>query len=315
MKKNILKPVTPVISQGNMVRKQILLSLLGLAFVSAFMIHISLAASDTVSVNVTVQSVSQMIVVPDSLNWTSIATGATGGLINLTIQNSGSVNLTNIFVYVNTNETETWRPYGSDRAANFSSGGVLVIKNSSASKMYWAQKKEWNWTMTIPNMDLSAIGASSRAASGFFRNTTFEYIWAVGNGTNSSVLGAGLCNNTGALFAITDVADTGSTATRTPSTTTIARDGGDAEYGYFSVNRAAAPISGMCVAVRFDCSYILIYKYDKRSNFGTCVNAHYLRSADLAPGQTDTIITDAYVPYGIPTGQMAIATMTVQASP
>jgi hypothetical protein len=290
------------------------ISLLLIAIIVLLVTGLTFAADDTVNINVTIQTVSQITVVPSSLNWTQITPGTTGGVINLTVQNIGSTNVTNMYAYINTNETETVRPYGSDQASNFSAGGFLVLRNATSTRMYWAQRKEWNWTTPIPNIDLSAIGASSRAAAGFLRNTSVEFVWAVGNGTNSSQNGAGLCNNTGALFAITDVADTGSTATRTPSTTTITRNAGDADYGYFSVNRAAAPISNMCVAVRYDCSYILVYKYDKRSNFGNCANADHILASDLSPGQTDYIYTDAWVPLGVPSGQTNVATLTVTAT-
>jgi hypothetical protein len=272
------------------------------------------SANDTVLVNITIQAVAQITVMPDSLNWTLLSPGTMGGVINLTMKNTGSLNLTDIFAYLNSNETESRRPYGSDQASNFSAGSLLVMKNNSAPKMYWVQRKEWNWTTPIPNIDLAAIGQSSRAGWGFFRNTTLEYVWAVGNGTNSSEGGPGLCNNTGALFAIADLVDTGTGLTRTPSITTITRDAGDAEYSYFSVNRATAPLYDMCVAVHYTCSYILIYKYDKRTNFGNCANSAHLRHADLAPGQTDDLHADAWVPYGIPNGQMAVATMTIQAT-
>jgi hypothetical protein len=268
----------------------------------------SAAANDTVLVNITIQAIAQITVVPDSLNWTLLSPGTMGGVINLTMKNTGSLNLTDIYAYLNSNETELIRPYGSDQASNFSSGNLLVMKNNSASKMYWVQRKEWNWTTPIPNIDLAAIGSTSRAGWGFFRNTTIEYVWAVGNGTNSR------CNETGAIFAIADLADTGTGATRTPLANQIVRDAGDTEYSYFSINRATAPLADMCVAVRWDCSYILIYKYDKRSNFGSCANAAHIRHADLAPGQTDDLHADAWVPYGIPNGQMAVATMTIFAT-
>jgi hypothetical protein len=290
------------------------LSLVILVAAAVLITGLSFAADDTVNVNVTINAVSQITVVPHSLNWTALNPGSVGGVLNLTIMNTGSANLTDIFAYVNTNETELARPYGSDQASNFSSAGLLVIKNLSTSKMYWAQRKEWNWTTPIPNIDLADIGTSSRAGWGFLKNTTLEYVWAVGNGTNSSENGPGLCNNTGALFAISDLVDTGSSGTRAPDTNQIVRNAGDTEYGYFSVNRATAPIGGMCVAVRYDCTYILVYKYDKRSNFGSCANADHFRKADLAPGQTDYMYADAWVPLGVPNGQMAIATMTVQAS-
>jgi hypothetical protein len=289
------------------VRLNVILLVIGTVFLlsSSF----SYALNDTININITIGPVSQINVVPNALNWTQQTTGLTGGVINFTIKNAGSENVTNIIAYVNTNETETLRPYGSSNPSDFSSGGLIVIKNNSASKMYWVQRKEWNWTRDIANIDLGAISPYSRAARGFFRNTSLEYVWAVGNGTE------GLCNNTGTLFAIEDDNDLGASDTRTPTTTGIVRDGGDGDYSYFSVNRATAPLSDMCVAVSKNCDYILAYKYDRRgtpSGFGTCSNAADLRSEALPPGETDDIHIDAWIPNGVPSGQLAIAILTIQ---
>ena len=97
--------------------------------------------------------------------------------------------------------------------------------------------------------------------------------------------------------------------------TTITRDGGDESYGYFSDSRTSSPLYRNCIAIAADCSKIYIYRYDKRSSFGTCVNARYIQEGNLAPSDPAQQLTlDIYAPYGIPTGQLNVSTFTVMAT-
>ena len=267
--------------------------------------------TSNVSVNVTVASFSQITVTPDALNWTSVNPGTVAvPTYNLTIANTGSANVTAIFAYANTNETETSRPYGSDNPALFSSGGSLVMRNNTDARYYWVQRKEWNWTNTIPNTDYSGFTAPANVTSyGFIRNTSQDYLWAVAKG------GVNSCNDTSTEFGVEDDIDVGTTATRTPTITSITRSGGDAFYSYFRVDRATAPVNTSCVAVRHDCSYILLYKWDRRSNFGAqCTGAAGARDVKtlLTPGSTDTVYAQAWIPLGIPAGQLAVARLTFE---
>jgi hypothetical protein len=215
------------------------------------------------------------------------------------------VNLTNIYAYVDTLEDEAVRPYGFDDPLKYAAGGVIVFKNETYDKFFFAGRLEWNWTEDVGNDDLSAI--TSPVAWGFFKNTSYEYYWALGNGTG------GYCNNTGAEFAISDYPDNGTATTRTPSDTSITLQTG-VDWGYFSINRASAPLYGSCVAAYYDCSKIYIYRYDKRSGFGSCANSDYIQAPNLVPGETQTLTVNVYIPLGIPAGNLNTATFTVYAS-
>jgi len=260
------------------------------------------ASETNITVDVNVTSLSELTIVPSAINWTLVTPGQTGGTKNLDIKNTGSVNVTNVYAYVTTLANETFRPYGpTGTASNYSAGGVLVFHNASDTNFYWAGRLEWNWTTSITNIDLSNLDANSRAAQGFFRNASNSYVWALQNGS------LGLCNNSGALFAITDVIDTGVAGTRKPDPTTITRDGGDANYGYFHVSRAANFLNGMCVAVNQNCTKIYAYKYDKRAGFTTCTNSNYIVNYNLTPNAIETITADVWVPKGIPLGNLTEA--------
>jgi hypothetical protein len=267
---------------------------------------IVLAAQDTITIDVNVSVVSQIILVPESLTWLQVGTGSAGGYKNITLKNAGSLNVSEIYSYVDTLTDEAIIPYGSDDPASYAAGGVLTIKNETDSRYYFLGRLEWNWTQDIPTSDFAAV--TSPIAWGYFRNTSNDYVWVVGNGTN------GFCNNTGTKFAIEDDIDLGTLETRTPSDTTITRNAGDASYSYFSVSRDTAPLYRFCVATYYDCTKIYIYNFDKRSGFTNCAESDYLQEGQLAPGNTIILKVDPWVPNGIPGGNLTQATLTVVAS-
>ena len=262
--------------------------------------------NDTVTIDVNVTEVASITVVPDTLNWTNVGTGQMGGVQYLNIKNAGSINVSQISAYMDTLTTESVRPYGSGNPKSYSAGGVITLKNESDSKYYFAGRIEWNWTQDIPNHLWSAV--TSPKAWGYFRSTSNDYVWVLGNGTGTS----GRCNETGSQFAIEYDVDLGTEATRTPITVG-ASTGRDATWSYFSVNDASSPLNQYCVAAYYDCSKIYIYHFDKRSGLGGCTNSAYLQSVALVPGSTIILATDAWVPNGYPAGFLNTTILTVYA--
>ncbi len=268
------------------------------------------AAYNTTTINISILAVGRIDLLPDFLNWTDIEPGTAGGLQTVEIQNIGSINVTNIYAYFNTLTVEAVSPYGSDDASSYSSTGVIVMRNQSENRLYFNGRIEWNWTNTISNLDLSNI--DNPVAWGFFKNTSTEYVWAVGNGTDAN--GNPVCNETGTQFAIEDDIDDGTQGTRTPATTTITRDGGDGNYSYFSVDRPTAPLYDHCVAVNTNCTKIYIYKYDRTDQFSTCLNSAYIEDVMTPSGESEILTLDAYIPKGIPDGNMSSSVLTVYTS-
>jgi hypothetical protein len=288
--------------------KRLILLAASMALICLLQSSLTLAdvsVNDTADVYVSVEKVAEVTVFPSILSW-SVIPGGVGGTKLLDIKNTGSVNLTNIYAYVDTLTDETTRPYGSPNATDYAAGGLIVFKNETYNKFFFAGRIEWNWTEDISNMQKT--GVNSPVAWGFFKNTTYEYNWLVGNGTG------GFCNNTGAQFALEDDEDNGTAATRTPTTDGISYNGGDANFGYFSINRQTAPLYESCVAVSYDCQKIYIYRYDKRNGFSICQNSRYIQAHDLVPYETHTLTLDIYTPLGIPFGNLNTATITVVAT-
>jgi hypothetical protein len=262
------------------------------------------AANDNVTVDVNVSILSEITVTPPAINWTQITPGTAGGMKNITIKNTGSVNVTNLYAYVDTLQNESSRPYGSSNPALYSAGGVLVFKNQTNNAFYWAGRIEWNWTEEISSLDKSLFtNQNNVTAWGFFRNASVSYVWAVA--TNKTT---GLCNETGdgtaVQLGIEDHVDEGTPETRKPNPGSITASGGDDSYAYFSVNRASNLLSTMCVAVTSSCDKIFIYKYDKRPGFTTCTNSMYIQPHDLTPNAIHRVTADVWIPKGIPAGDL-----------
>ena len=282
-----------------------------IALVSLVFPLVPVFAAETIAnitVNVTVAPVAEITVYPNYLEWANLNPGSAGTPQVVEVKNSGSVNVSSLYIYASTLYDETTRPYGTGDPSKYSAAGVIVVSNESNTVPQFVGRIEWNWTDSINNADFSAI--SSLKAWGFYKNTSFEYVWAVGAGTD------GFCNSTGAQFAISESPDMGTTLTRTPSTSGVTFDGGDTNFGYFSVSgRAAFGGEDVCVAVAADCSKIYIYKYDKRSGFSTCQNSAYLTTRTLTPGDIHTIpYLSAFIPKGIPAGILKTGTLTIVAS-
>jgi len=274
-----------------------------------------LAAYNTTDIDINVSDLSQITLVPTYLNWTQIIAGTMGGHKNITVNNIGSVNVSQIYAYVDTLTDEATRPYGSSDASKYAVGGVLTIRNETEAKYYYLGKLEWNWTEDISSHNWEAV--TSPVSWGYFRNLTSSYVWVVGNGTPTAGDPTGLyCNNTGSEFAIEDDIDTGDSTTRYPDDTTITRNSGDASYSFFSVSRSTAPLYLYCVAVSTNCQKIYIYDFDQRTtpNFAGCAEADHLYYGNLTPGDTIILKVDPWVPWGVPSGNLTRATLTVVGS-
>ncbi len=262
--------------------------------------------NDTVTIDVNVTQAAAITVWPDTLNWTSVSTGGVGGIKYLTVKNSGSLNVSNVYGYVDTLLSEPIRPYSLAYPKNYSAGGVLTIRNETDTKYYFTGRIEWNWTQDIPNHNWGAV--TTPIAWGYFRNASNDYIWVLGNGTE------GGCNSSDAQFSIESDVDLGTTGTREPlNTFTISASAGEPlSWGYTSVT--SGPLVGHCVAASTDCQKIYIYNFDKRSAFGGCGNAEYLRSGNLVPGATIILSLDAWVPNGYPAGFLNQTILTIYAT-
>jgi hypothetical protein len=152
------------------------------------------------------------------------------------------------------------------------------------------------------------VGNANARSWGYFRNTSSDYVWVLGNGTG------GRCNESNAQFSIETQVDLGTTATRTPDNTfSITNSAGDSEnWGYAAIT--TGPLTGHCVAANSDCTKVFIYNFDKRTAFTGCPSADYLQAANLVAGGTLALSVDAWVPNGYPSGFLNQTVLTIYSS-
>ena len=270
--------------------------------------RLTLGAADNSTINVTIQSYSEITVSPDTLKWEGVYPGQNGGTKLLDIKNTGSINVSQIYGYVSTLTNETSRPYGYDDSTKYASTGLIVMRNESGVRDFFAGRIEWNWTEDISNKVMTGI--DEPVAWGFVRNASQEYFWGLGNGSEN-------CSSSDTDLGFNDIADNGSAATRTTSTTGISHVATIPGYGIFNVSRSSQTLlNGSCVAVDENCTYIYLYKYDKRSspNFASCTNVAYIQAGNLVPKDIHTVTLDAYAPLGIPQGILARGVIYIIAS-
>ena len=297
--------------------KIVILSIMLSSFVSVGFAQIQ--ANTTTTVDVSVALVAQITVLPTSLTWTDVVPSSTGGLRNLTVRNTGSLNVSSLYMYTDTIQDERVNPLSSSNASSYAAGGVVVVKNQTTSQnFYFTGRLEWNSTNSIASADYSAV--DDPVSYGFFKNTSAEYVWVIGNGTYITVESntTGACNSSATQFAIETDFDTGVGSTRTPNilASYIAND---TNYTYMSF--ASGPLNGYCVAINKTCNNAFIYKFDKRptpnaagGNFAACTSAANLNAGPLTPGAFERLTLDTYIPAGFPAGNMIQATLTFTAN-
>ena len=278
----------------------------------AILVSVAITIADTtspVTLDVNVSETASISVIPAYLNWTQVATGTPGGYRNLTIKNAGSLNVSNLSAYVDTITDETSRPYQSGDPSDFAAGGVITLSNDSTN-YYFVGRLEWNWTEDIADHDWSAV--TSPVSWGYHRNTSKDYVWVLGNGTPPAGDTTGIYCNDSAQFAIEPEEDIGTIGTRTPANAiSLTTSTGSSGWAYGAVTTGT--LSGHCVAADVNCDKIYIIKYDRTANYTDCTNTEYFYNGDLTPGNTYTIRVDAWVPNGIPSGNMSTATLTIYA--
>jgi hypothetical protein len=82
------------------------------------------------------------------------------------------------------------------------------------------------------------------------------------------------------------------------------------EWAYAQIT--SGTLADHCIAAFWNCQKVFIYKFDKRSNFTDC--GKYLYNDWLTPGGTIILRADAWIPRGIPAGNLTRATLTIEAT-
>lgn len=264
--------------------------------------------NDTVTVNVNISTVATIVVSPNAISWAGVNPGANTGTTNIIIKNTGSVNVTDIYMTTSAITDESTNPLPTADPSAYSAASLIFVKNSTEAAHSHAGRLEWNLSSVLTDETLGITAGTTAFAHGWYRNSSGnEYLWKVENGTD------GLCNNSGAVFEIQQDPENDTSLSRditaNPSTCSAVTTGA---WGVFTCSDG--PLEGYCVAAANTCNKIYIYKNDYSTTFPTCNNREYLLDGDLIPGAEDSISVFASVPNGIPAGDTTAGTLTIVAT-
>ena len=285
-------------------------------------------ATDNITVSVNVSNVTQITVLPNSITYTQIQPGANSIPQNVTVKNTGSANVSNIYVTGSARTDEVTNPLGRGDPNLHSSAGLFFIQNETTTSNYThIGKVEWNLTRLFGGIVLNLPSNTLNWSAGWYRNATDditdqvndvvdnEFLWKVENGTCSGVPGTGWCNCTDTTFRIIGYPENNTanpaTARDFSSSTYLSSftaTGNSSEFAVFSVGSVPGgfgPLAGYCVAAMYGCDRIYISKYDPDS-LPACNNDMYLAQSLLAPGnELNYTKVFASVPLGTPAGTLA----------
>jgi hypothetical protein len=263
----------------------------------------------TIAVNVSISAA--ITVTPSECVWNQVpAGGAEQTPCQLTIRNSGSVNLTDVYASVNSFAVEGARPYGSAASA-YASGAFLALRNSTGNAGYrFVNRLDWNETgPEAPSGFSQASGANSW---GYLRNHTKNYLWSL------EASGDTTCRNiTDANFTIKTCTD-GQCTTRNMGADDVALGTAVANNTEWSTwTFTAGPLDDYCVAVYKDCKKIMAYQWDLNGSLPTCNNKDYVYKTTtvdrFTPDESFTVNLTVWVPRGIPSGDTTNSTLTITA--
>ncbi len=291
----------------------------GFCYLAAFAILAILIAapanaatnSTTVTVAVNISQVGSIVVQPNSLTWTGVNPGSDTATQNLIIKNTGSMNLSLIHMNTSTVGDEFENPLQLANPANYSSAGLVFVKNSTDTTYRHAGRLEWNLSTVLTGEVLNLAGATLNYSHGWYRNSSGnEYLWKLENGT------AGFCNNKSSTVFDILLQPENATALRrdfsTYTSATCTSSSDNANWAVFTCSNG--PLAGQCIATPKDCSKIFIYKYNLAADYPTCSNNGYLRNGNLIPGDETSMSVFASIPKGMPAGDTKTGTLTIIAT-
>ena len=277
------------------------------------------AATDTDDFNITVNVsvVTQVTVLPTSLSWTALAPGTNGNIQNVSLSNTGTVNLSSFYASPNTITMEATNPLETGNPAAYAATGFMIVANETADSPYFhLGRLEWNLSKALAGEIFPTL--EPNWSHGWYRNSTGnEYLWLLMNGTD------GTCNaSSGVTFQI-KTAPENSTNLKRDHTTEKTNDvcGGsytgpssEESWGVFTCGDTANPLNKYYVATYYDCSKIYIYYYDRTTTFPGSTNVPFLWNETVVPGKETFMKLIAALPLGIPAGDTQEGTITITAS-
>ncbi len=299
---------------------------LALFFISLFPYAWAATATDAATVSITVTNTLAISVQPSNLTYGNITVGTESAVLDFVVRNSGSVNVTSLFLTADTLQTEgiagalgneRGSPIQGGAVGTYNAAGFIFLRNSSNATYFHAGRVEWNlsgggWPANA-SLNISA-GAGGQVGVGWYRNNTGWYLWRIQNGSS------GGCNSTHMNMVISRVPENSTSTYRDLGVAANVVQGqavaNNSQFTTIQFNGStdAGPLDDYCVYVYHTCDRIFITKYDANTSYPACLVKSSLRTSNLGPGTEEALKAYASVVEGVPYGSPKLGILTVTAS-
>jgi len=261
--------------------------------------------NDTVEISVNISLLSEITVTPAFIEWLNIVPGSVVSPSNVDIQNTGSVNFTKLWAYVDSYAEEVNNPLGQGNPLLYAAGSFLVLTNETGETGYrFVNRMEWNETEKPTGMTLSP---SDSVSWGYFRNLTDIYLW---NFNDSATEGECL-NGSQMQFKIKTVAESLINPDRNMNSNTVTGTFEENTTEWSSWTFGSGPLANYCVYIHKDCKKMMITQWDWNTTLPSCSKRKYITQEVFTTNAIHTLGLTILVPKGVPVGNTTSSTLTI----
>jgi len=261
--------------------------------------------NDTVEISVNVTSLSEIVVSPNYLEWLNIQPTQAGSIKTVDVKNTGSVNFTKLWAYVDSYAEEVNNPLGQGNPLLYAAGSFLVLTNETGETGYrFVNRMEWNETEKPTGMTLSP---SDSVSWGYFRNLTDIYLW---NFNDSATEGECL-NGSQMQFKIKTVAESLINPDRNMNSNTVTGTFEENTTEWSSWTFGSGPLANYCVYIHKDCKKMMITQWDWNTTLPSCSKRKYITQEVFTTNAIHTLGLTILVPKGVPVGNTTSSTLTI----
>ncbi len=283
-----------------------------LAFLSPNFV-LSATVSDNATVDVTISAVTEITLNTSTLSWGAATPGSNTSSIEVTVTNTGSTQVNNIYSHVDTIDVESSNPWDSSgTASGWSAATFLDVGNGTVASdpsYYYVGHVEWNKSddTDASGYTLNSSGTGWKLSYGRLwldgTDASDFYYWQLVNGSD------GTCKSADTVFKVQQTRDSKNV------------DGGteadaEAQSGDWATWTLASGVgSEYCIATYTDCTKFVLHRYDYNTTFPTCSNREYIiDGGPMSPSDYITLSLRARVEAGHIEGAASTGNLRIYAS-
>lgn len=258
---------------------------------SSYFVTAETEVDSEMDVQVDINEKSIVDIQPASLEWEDpLDPGEQGERQDIQIENLGSVNITRVWLE---NSIPDEDPFGTADASAYDAGNwITVSRDEDGTDYYFPDRREYRDGETDDDRIIFLTGPDGNQPPevpyGRFRNSSYEYFWAVDDETDPSTLYVGDEPRTEEQSGTTDLSGTN------VNEVSLSQEG-DWYYGELTVNGME-----ICAAYNDDTQETRWYRWNMDApGADECGNAENFLDEDIVPGASGYGRVRVNIPYGV----------------